>query len=787
MTLTAAALRASLALGLAWAVATHGAAAAPEPPRVPVAVVSPRTVTEPVRFDADDPALWIDLEDRARSLVLGTDKHSDGALYVFDLQGRIVPEKTVRGLARPNNVDVAYGFLLGGEHVDIAVVTEREPQRLRVFALPSMRPLDRGDLIVFDGDPRRAPMGIALYKRPRDGAVFAIVGGKSGPANGHLAQYLLADDGRGGVAMSFVRAFGAHRGRKEIEAIAVDAELGYVYYSDEGAGVRKYAVDPEARNRDTELALFATSGFAADHEGISIYRTGPRTGYLIVSDQGANRFWIHRREGEPDKPHEHTPVKIVQAATRASDGNDVTSLALPGFADGVLVAMSDDRTFHFYAWADVAGPDLLTRSAALAAAAQHPPAEQLTRGPYLQLGTPTTMVVRWRTAAPATSFVRFGLSPHRLDREARSPGTLAEHVVYLEGLQPATRYYYEVGTAHATLAGGAECTFVTSPPPGNARPVRAWVVGDPGTATDHQRRVRDAYARFTGTRGTDLWLMLGDNAYEHGTDEQYQRAVFAAYPRELRQSVLWPTFGNHDGGSAHSITQSGVYYDTFTLPTQGQAGGVPSGTEAYYSFDYAHVHFICLDSFDSDRRPGGPMARWLQADLQANRGTWTVAYFHHPPYSKGSHDSDQPRTQQPDGGRLADMRETFLPLLEAGGVDLVLAGHCHSYERSHLLSGHHGTSDSLTPAMILQRGEREASGRLVFRKPPGRAPHAGHISIVAGSSGKVDAAPKLDHPAMAVSLAALGSLVLDFDATRLDVTFLDDRGAIRDAFSIVKP
>ena len=68
-----------------------------------------------------------------------------------------------------------------------------------------------------------------------------------------------------------------------------------------------------------------------------------------------------------------------------------------------------------------------------------------------------------------------------------------------------------------------------------------------------------------------------------------------------------------------SITQSGVYYDIFTLPTRGQAGGLASGTEAYYSFNYANIHFICLDSHDSDRSTDGAMMQWLKADLAATR------------------------------------------------------------------------------------------------------------------------------------------------------------------------
>ena len=315
--------------------------------------LQPRVITQPTKHDTDDPAIWINPADPAKSLVVGTDKDADGALYVYDLDGKVV--QVVGGLKRPNNVDIAAGLILGGQPVDIAVTTEREQQRLRIFTLPDMECVDRGDLVVFDGDATRAPMGIALYRRPRDGALFAIVGGKSGPAAGYLAQYRLEDDGTGFVKMTLVRQFGAYSGKKEIEAIAVDAELGYVYYSDETFGVRKYAADPDAPEAGRELALFGTTGFTSDHEGISIYKHADGTGFILVSDQQANRFQIFPREGRPGQPHEHPLLKTVPVAAIESDGSEVTSVPLGGrFPHGLFVAMSNGKVFHYYSWDDFA-------------------------------------------------------------------------------------------------------------------------------------------------------------------------------------------------------------------------------------------------------------------------------------------------------------------------------------------------------------------------------------------------------------------------------------------------
>jgi hypothetical protein len=314
-----------------------------------------------------------------------------------------------------------------------------------------------------------------------------------------------------------------------------------------------------------------------------------------------------------------------------------------------------------------------------------------------------------------------------------------------------------------------------------------WVLGDPGTKGDTQRAVRDQYYKFTDKRATDLCLLLGDNAYPDGTDTDYQKAIFEIYPETLRNVPVWSCLGNHDGKSANSITQSGVYYNAFTFPTRGEAGGVASGTEAYYSFDYANIHFISLDSHDSDRSLDGAMMTWLKADLAATKRDWIVAFFHHPTYTKGTHDSDK---DSDSAGRMNDMRQNFIPVLEAGGVDLILTGHSHVYERSFLLDGHYGKSTTFNAAtMVKQKGEVRADGVVVYRKPRSRTAHFGDINVVTGSAGHAGSTtkpPKLDHPAFYVSLNEAGSSVLDINGLTLSLTFLNDKGEQRDRFTNIK-
>ncbi len=526
----------------------------------------------------------------------------------------------------------------------------------------------------------------------------------------------------------------------------------------------------------------------------------------------------------------------------------------------------------------------------------------ITRGPYLQLGTTNSMVVRWRTAQARASVVKFGKSPDKLSKEARASGTLIDHVVMFTNLQPDTKYFYSigerdvpilvwltndlvrmsatngpifvsarhtnleiasvtngsltfahqrgrisvttpdgkerattnrallistmtslltlsvsngefnvtssdqiipmdggetgkrtkkptrhfaVGTTNLTFAGADSNTFfITHPLIGARRPVRAWVLGDPGTRKKEQFRVRDAYYQWNGDRTTDLWLMLGDNAYSSGKEEEYQGAIFNVYDAMLRKSGLWPCLGNHDAGSANSPAQSGVYYELFTLPTQAQSGGVMSGTEAYYSWDYANVHFVSLDSSDSDWSENGLMVRWLKADLEANQQDWLVAFCHHPPYTKGSHDSDKDKDSD---ARMRKMRQVVLPLLEQYGLDLMLTGHSHAYERSFLLDGAYSQSWNITDnANFKSDKDGRTDGTGIYTKPTrGPAPHEGAVYVVAGSSGQISGGP-LQHPAMCISLNVLGSLVLDFEGHRMDATFLDDKGAVRDYFTIQK-
>lgn len=305
-------------------------------------VIAPDVITEKTLHDTDDPAIWINPNDASKSIVFGTDKETDGAIYAFNLDGKIIEEKTIRGLKRPNNIDLEYGFQLNDStKVDIIAFTERERQQIRLFSVPDMKPLDNGGFKVFEGEMKletNLPMGIALYKSPTTNDIYAIVGRKTGPKENYLHQYLLTSDSLGEKA-KLVRKFGQFSGKKEVEAIAVDDETGIVYYSDEGHCIRKYYAEPSRGGK--EILCFGGEYFKADIEGIAIAKYTDK-GFLIVSNQQAATFNIFDLET-------NAFIKELNLGTHETDGCDVTTVALGDiFPNGLFVSMNDEKNFFFH-------------------------------------------------------------------------------------------------------------------------------------------------------------------------------------------------------------------------------------------------------------------------------------------------------------------------------------------------------------------------------------------------------------------------------------------------------
>jgi len=411
--------------------------------------------------------------------------------------------------------------------------------------------------------------------------------------------------------------------------------------------------------------------------------------------------------------------------------------------------------------------------------------QNLTRGPYLQKPTPSSVVIKWRTDVPTQSRIYYGTNRAELSQVANSESLVTEHELEVTGLSPATVYYYILTDATKILkASTTDLYFKTPPVPGSTPDIKVWVLGDCGTADASQRAVRNAYYNYTRDEHTDGIILLGDNAYESGTDEEYQNAIFQnMYEDKLKNSFVWSCLGNHDGYTADSRSQTGPYYDIFSFPTKGESGGVASGTEAYYSFDYGNIHFIALDSYETDASVGGAMYNWCEQDIQNTTQEWIVAYWHHPAYSKGSHDSDSE-------GRMVDMRRNFVPMLEENGVDLALSGHSHSYERSYFLNGHYDFSNTFDSRIHTIGKNGAGDGRIdgdgAYNKGLTKSrSNDGAVYITAGTSGKVSGGP-LQHPAIYYGVQKLGSCILEVSGSEMTVKFLRENMDVEDYFTINK-
>ncbi len=182
------------------------------------------------------------------------------------------------------------------------------------------------------------------------------------------------------------------------------------------------------------------------------------------------------------------------------------------------------------------------------------------------------------------------------------------------------------------------------------------MLGDSGDGGTAQLRVRD---RLLATPA-DFILHTGDMVYQNGAAEDFDRTYFAPYRALLRRLVLWPCLGNHDVRTADGAP----WLEAFHTPANN-----PAGKEHYYSFDFGTAHVAVLDS-NRSTSPGSAQHLFLDQDLGASTALWKFVAFHHSIYSSGNHGSD------------LQIRANLVPLFDKHGVDVVLMGHDHHYERT---------------------------------------------------------------------------------------------------------
>lgn len=419
----------------------------------------------------------------------------------------------------------------------------------------------------------------------------------------------------------------------------------------------------------------------------------------------------------------------------------------------------------------------------------------------------------WRTDIATPSRVYYGTSLATvMDNYVDVPASVNDHTVNITGLDPYTEYYYAVSDGTNVLAGSDnDHRFRTSPVIGTEQPIRAWVIGDFGKGNAKQMDVKDAFLEHVGDNMPDLWLWLGDNAYDDGTDEEFSNKVFGqqyGYGEIFPRVPFMATPGNHDYGTVLNILtgenppdHDGPYFDIVDVPTNGEIGGVPSGYELYYSFDYGNAHFVSMNSEIGSIFNGSwdwtgaspfnsfsssPFTDWLHADLQANDKPWVIAYMHQPPHTDGSHESDAFWEVY-----MEAMRENIMPILESYGVDLVMAGHSHVYERSYLIKDFYGLPEDFVPS---EHVVDDSSGKLSENDPyikykTGPEPNIGTMYIVQGNSGSNDSDANLEHPAMYYGHGCdtcVGSTMLYIHGDTLSGYYLTKDGEILDDWAIIK-
>ena len=332
-----------LAAGLIALAACGSSDDEPDPGGLTTAEVTARAETDSSVGDPDDPAIWIDPVDPARSRILGTDK-SHG-LFVYDLAGRLLQDLPD---GKMNSVDLR-PFDRGDATVTLVTTGNRTNNTIALYTLdPATGMLSRAEPVA------GLPTGVTVYGhcmgRAPDGTVHVFFDDKDGT----VIQWRLGVSG-GVVTATEVRRL---KLGSQPENCVVDDELGRLYVGEEDVGIWRF----DAFGSSTEGALIAMADGAhmvADVEGLAIYRQGEGGGYLLASSQGDNAYAVFERGGDNAFVSRFRIVAGALDAASESDGIEVTSASLPGYGAGLFIAhdtANEDFTgnFKLVSWDDVA-------------------------------------------------------------------------------------------------------------------------------------------------------------------------------------------------------------------------------------------------------------------------------------------------------------------------------------------------------------------------------------------------------------------------------------------------
>ena len=281
----------------------------------------------------------------------------------------------------------------------------------------------------------------------------------------------------------------------------------------------------------------------------------------------------------------------------------------------------------------------------------------IARKPYLQLVTSSSATFGWVTTAPESQTVEVTTPEGEMVMDvvaASEDGivrSLDEKQMWTTAtpLLPDTIYCYRL--LYDDVPVSERIGFRTAPAADSTRTIGILAFGDSGGGGDAQAALRDQMEDVP----YEVIIHTGDLAYDNGTIDQIEDTVFAFYGDLFAHIPFFPAAGNHD----YETMQGAPFRDVFKLPETGT-------DEKWYSYDWGRIHFAALDT-EADY---ATQAAWLDADLAASTLPWKIVYLHRPPYSSGEHGSDMP------------LRNLLAPVLQRHGVQLLLAGHDHDYERT---------------------------------------------------------------------------------------------------------
>lgn len=448
--------------------------------------------------------------------------------------------------------------------------------------------------------------------------------------------------------------------------------------------------DWEKRAFDDSRWRFASSGFEiADEEEGLVGKGEP--GYMFmrrnfkVADPRAVRSLVLRVE------HEHGYVVYLNGVEVAR--NDSRGIRYPtpeeraaGMEDPLLTVGTHDLTAQapLLSTGDnvlaiegaYTGQSLSTLSLAATLTVNFP------RGPFVQNSTATSVQIIWRTATPGSSFVRYGPSP-AVTMVVTNEDLVTNHVMTLTGLAPDTKYFYQVGSATNAednpLCSAVEW-FRTLKLSG---PITFGALGDTGDGSSFQRSVAAVLRSFN----PDLVIHHGDTIYGGFTDATVDTRLFNIYRPQMKNTPFFFSVGNHDlnccdppyGDLSH-------YVNSFYLPTNSM-----DGSELYYSFDHGDCHFVALYNpwFSSYVFTNGTeQYHWLTNDLAMSNKKWKFLFFHNPIAHSGNPHSGADR----DGNGVLDQTQLMHllePVANTYGVQLIFAGHDHTFEKFAPTNGLH--------------------------------------------------------------------------------------------------